>query len=542
MTRFARLAAVLGLLSAAGCSPSPPTVIGTPVLLMNPSGRAPLAGLLMFRTDQRARATLTIRDDENNAVTATPNDGFDTLHELMVLGLRPGRNNTIEVSLETERGLAVPGPSIDVETKPLPGSVPPIDVRVSRPPRMEPGVTFLPVFDSDVENVGFIVALDAQGDVIWYYDVAVDEPRRMENGHFLMMDDFRERRRLVEVDMLGRTVRRWHATGITNDPPDGAIPVATDTFHHDVIILPSGNFMALSTELRHVEDYPTSDTDPSAPREPRDIAADRIIEFVPETGEIVRSWSLYDLIDPNRIAQSFDATHFYDGAYDNILDEPPVDWSHTNSLVYDEPTDTLILSIRKMSAIVKIDLAASELVWILGDPTGWGPEFQDLLLEPVGIVDWPYGQHAPEILPSGNLLVYDNGSWGRAYPPNEGAPIEERYSQAVEYAIDEENMTVRQIWSYGGFGTDHFYSAFAGEADRLPQTGNILLTNGGQEVDDAGRPFYAGYESDVWPRVKLSMIEVTHETPAEKLWEISIDTVDGGWGAYRAERLPSLYP
>ena len=533
---------MLGLVSAAGCSPSPPTVIDTPVLLMNPSGRAPLAGLLTFRTDQRVRATLTIRDDENNAITATPNDGFDTEHELMVLGLKPGRINTIEVSFETERGLAAPGPSIDVETKPLPDSVPPIDVRVSRPPRMEPGVTFLPVFDSDVENVGFIVALDAQGEVIWYYDVAVDEPRRMENGHFLMMDDFGERRRLVEVDMLGRTVRRWYATGITNDPPDGAIPVATDTFHHDVIILPSGNFMALSTELRRVEDYPTSDTDPSAPREPRDIAADRIIEFVPETGEIARSWNLYDLLDPNRIAQSFDATYFYNGAYDNVRDEPPVDWSHANSLVYEELTDTLILSIRKMSAIVKIDLAASELVWILGDPTGWSPEFQDLRLEPVGAVDWPYGQHAPEILPGGNLLVYDNGSWGRAYPPNEGAPIEERYSQAVEYAIDEQSMTVRQIWSYGGFDTDHFYSAFAGEADRLPQTGNILLTNGGQEVDDAGRPFYAGYESDVWPRVKLSIIEVTHETPAEKLWEVSIDTVDGGWGAYRAERLPSLYP
>ena len=145
-------------------------------------------------------------------------------------------------------------------------------------------------------------------------------------------------------------------------------------------------------------------------------------------------------------------------------------------------------------------------------------------------------------MPSGNLLIYDNGSWGRAYPPNEGDPIEERYSRAVEYAIDEASMTVRQIWSYGGLETDLFYSAFVGEADRLPETGNILLTNGGQEVDDASRPFYAGYEADVYPRVKLSIMEVTHSTPAEKLWEISIDTLDGGWGAYRVERVPSLYP
>lgn len=542
MTRFALLVAVLGVLSAAGCSPPPPTVVGTPLLQLNPSGKAPLSGLLTFTTDQPTRATLKISDDEGHSLTAPRVDGFETEHELMVLGLRPDRHNTIELDLESESGAVAPPLTIDVETKPLPDTVPPIQVNVSRPARMEPGVTFLPVFDNDVDNVGFVVALDAQGDVVWYYNESVDEPRRMKNGHFLMSNDGFERRRLIEVDMLGRTVREWYATGITNDPPEGAIPVATDTFHHDVIIMPSGHFLALSTQIRHIEDYPTSDTDPSAPREPRDIAVDRIIEIVPETGEIVRSWNLFDLIDQHRISQSFNATQFYSAAYDDIRDEPPIDWTHSNSLIYDEATDTLILSIRKMCAIIKIDLAADELKWILSDPTGWGPEFSDLLLKPVGHVDWTYGQHAPTITPDGNLLVYDNGSWGRAYPPNEPAPIEERYSRGVEFSIDEENMTVTQLWSYGGLDTDRFYSSFVGEADLLPETGNVLLVNGGQEVDDASEPIYVGYEGDVLPRVKLSVMEVTHTMPAEKVWQISIDTPDGGWGAYRAERLPTLYP
>ena len=542
MTRIARACVLLSLIGSAGCAPPPPAIVDAPVLLMNPSGRAPLAALLTFTSDQPARATLTIRDDDFNQMTAIPSAAFSTEHELMVLGLRPGRVNTIEVSLENENGLAAPALTIDVETSPLPAMVPPIDVNVSRPPRMEPGVTFLPVFDASTDNTGFVVALDAQGDVVWYLDTSVDEPRRLRNGNFLINDEFIERRRLVEIDMLGREVRHWYATSITDDPPDGAIPVATDTFHHDVLEMPSGNFLALSTEIRRIDAYPTSDTDPTAPTEPRDIAVDRIIEFRPATGEIVRSWSLFDLIDPNRISQSFDATDFYARSYDDILDEPPIDWTHANGLVYDEATDSLILSIRKMSAVVKIDLTANELVWILGDPTGWGPEFSRLLLEPVGELDWPYGQHAPEITPTGTLLLYDNGSWGRAYPPAEGDPIEERYSRAVEYRIDEENLTVTQLWSYGGLETDHFYAAFVSEADRLPATGNILLVNGGQEVDDDGKPVYVGYEAEEYPRVRTSLMEVTNTTPAEKLWEISIDTIDGSWGSYRAERLPSLYP
>ena len=542
MIRILRRTAAIGLFIAAGCSQPPVSIVDIPLLEMNPSGLTPLSGLLTFVTDQAARPTLRIIDDEGNELTATPSDAFVTEHEVMVLGLRPDRTNTIELSLENESGLVAPALAIDVETKPLPDIVPPITVNVSRSARMEPGVTFLPVADNDDGTVGFLVALDSQGDVIWYYDSRPDEPRRLRNGNILMQDDFVERRRLIEIDMLGRKVREWYATGVVDDPPEGAIPVATDTFHHDVLEMPSGHFLAISTEIRHNEAYPTSDTDLSAPRVPQDIIVDRIVEFIPETGEIVRDWSLFDLIDPNRIGQSYDATDFYSDAYDDIVDEPLVDWTHANGLIYDEAADTLILSIRKMSAVVKIDLAANELLWILGDPTGWGQDWQDLVLEPDGEVSWPYGQHAPELLPTGSMLLFDNGSWGRSYPPNEPAPIEERYSRAVEYLVDEENMAVKELWAYGSLETDRFYSSFASEADHLPLTGNILIVSGGQQVDDASNPVYVGYESDTPPRVSVSVKEVSHDDPSEKFWDIEIDTLDRGWWAYRVERLPSLYP
>ena len=37
-------------------------------------------------------------------------------------------------------------------------------------------------------------------------------------------------------------------------------------------------------------------------------------------------------------------------------------------------------------------------------------------------------------------------------------------------------------------------------------------------------------------------MEVTHDEPAEKVWELVIDDPAGGWASYRVERVPSLYP
>ena len=536
MNHFAQYLAVLCIVLLAGCS-QPPQLVGEAKLVLNPSGHAPLSGLLIFTSDQPARATLTIGDGENS-ITATPSHEFAIEHELMVLGLRPDRINSIELLIENQSGQAGVPLTLQVETEPLPENLPPINVVLSRPARMEPGVTLLPLFQTGDDEHGRVIGLDAQGEAIWFYDGILDEPRRLSNGNLLAIADFVERRSLVELDMLGNIVRQWYAIGVTPDAPDGTIPVDIDTFHHDVLEMPSGNFLALSSEVRHIESYPTSDTDPKAPREPRDVIVDKLVEIRPDDGAVLREWKLFDLIDTTRVPHNFDATNFHQYAYDDIFDEPLLDWSHANGIDYDQATDSVLMSIRKMSAVVKIDLGSGKLMWILGDPSGWSETWNDLLLEPQDEVQWSYGHHAPELLPSGNLLLYDNGSYGRAYAPNEGISAEENYSRAVEYRIDETNGTVSQVWSYGGPDRDQWYSDYVSEADRLPQTGNVLLTNGGQMKTIDGTQTDDSDEGRNW----LSLMEVTHAMPVEKVWEVVVDTPAGGWGAYRSERMPSLYP
>ena len=128
---------------------------------------------------------------------------------------------------------------------------------------------------------------------------------------------------------------------------------------------------------------------------------------------------------------------------------------------------------------------SGELNWILGNHDGWNEQLAAKLLNPIGELEWPYHQHAAEVTNSGSVLIFDNGNY-RAMPPEPALAAPESYSRAVEYLVDPQAMSVQQIWSYGP-DQEIFYSPFISEADPLPQTGNILITDGGRTRDEDGR-------------------------------------------------------
>ena len=186
---------------------------------------------------------------------------------------------------------------------------------------------------------------------------------------------------------------------------------------------------------------------------------------------------------------------------------------------------------------MKIDADSGEIVWILGEHERWGPEWNDRLLNPVGELEWQNHQHAPMVTENGTILLFDNGT-NRGGPREEGLPASEKYSRAVEYAVDEEAMEVRQVWTYGGRDGEWFYSSFISDADWLPATDNVLITAGGV-IENAEGVATEGSDG----RRSAHIIEVTHETPAVKVFELVVrgDWESGGWHVYLAQRIPSLY-
>jgi hypothetical protein len=313
--------------------------------------------------------------------------------------------------------------------------------------------------------------------------------------------------------------------------------VDADTLHHEVMKLPSGNFLALATELLPVEAYPTSETDPSSPPEESHVVADVIIEFQPD-GTLVDRLQLFNLLDPFRLGYG-SLSDFWKKGYNTTADIKSRDWSHANAICYDAENDALIVSVRHQDCLIKIDRASGQLVWILGDPKGWRDPWKQLLLKPVGDLQWPYHQHAPQLTPAGTIMLYDNGNY-RALPFDRKTDPADNYSRIVEYRVDDSAMTVSQVWEYREESDRPTYCPFYGEADWLPQTGNLLVTDGGHIEHEDGTPSNKVPSDYQWARIyELSRSDGKEEIVFELLVDSGRES-EYGWSIYRSQRLPDV--
>ena len=291
----------------------------------------------------------------------------------------------------------------------------------------------------------------------------------------------------------------------------------------------NGTYLSLSRESVQVPEFPTSETDPDAPRAEAAVRDEPVVEFLPD-GTLRNEWFLTDMIDPTRIG------------YGSLNSSPlGYDWAHTNAVIYDPTDDSIITSARHQDAVVKFSRSTGDLVWILAPHDNWSPEFQPFLLHPVGTpFRWQYHQHAPMFTGEGTLLLFDNGN-NRASPfdGNPVVPDIDNFSRGVEYEIDEEAMEVRQVWEYGEHIPERIYSRARSDADWLEATGNVLMTFG--VVTHVGGVSSADLGLG---ELHARIVEATDDPVPERVFELVLydDSQGGRIQVYRGERLPSLYP
>lgn len=156
---------------------------------------------------------------------------------------------------------------------------------------------------------------------------------------------------LVRVGLDGVEIERW--------PVDGAT--------HDFVQREDGNFTLIAEDERD------------------GLLGDKLVELDADGTQTVL-WSTFDSFDPAVFPSDY-----------------PTDpgWTHANALDWDASTDSYWLSVRNLDTIVQIDRATASVLTRIGSaqPT-------------VGFVDPDdafSGEHQFEWLPSGNLLVFDNG-------------------------------------------------------------------------------------------------------------------------------------
>ena len=235
---------------------------------------------------------------------------------------------------------------------------------------------------------------------------------------------------IVEQDLLGKIYAIYNI-------PNGV--------QHDIVELPNGNFLLTS------EDYPS------------ETNQDFIYEIDRKTGYIVRSIDLKNYLDKTRPREiNFGAE----------------DWLHLNSISVDPGDQSILISGRTQSAVIKLSYPEMKIQWILGPHDNWPQKFQPYLLTPQGDnFEWQWSQHDATILSENkvngdeimDVLLFDNGNY-RSFDESSAIPPADSYSRIVHYRINETKRTVEQVWEYGKERGSEIYSSSRGSA--------YLLANG----------------------------------------------------------------
>jgi len=320
------------------------------------------------------------------------------------------------------------------------------------PEAMEPGWTLFDLTGLTFGRPLRFVAVDEQGRVRWFHQRIGETGRASAN----------DIRVLPEGLLLGGAgwvgvnpaIIQWDGTPIW----EGEI-----NQHHDIRLYPDSNhFTFLSVD----GDCPGIDSH-------------RVMTIRRATGEVTWDWRHCEHWVPDPLFR---------------------DWAHLNTVEPFPDGASLLISSRHQSTLFKVNVATSEIEWMLGSPpSAYAPSDTPRIALAEG--DSFLFQHAADVEVSGNILLFDNGNSSR------------RYSRVIEIAIDEVAMTAEVVWEYRH--NPDIYAGQWGDADRLPN-GNVLSV--------------WGQKNGVTP----SRIVEVSET-GEVVWEL---VTPGEWGIYRADRIP----
>ena len=346
------------------------------------------------------------------------------------------------------------------------------------------------------------VAYDLRGNLISYYDFGANESKDvpfpmklLANGNILMVvagpdNGYRE------IDLAGNVIHGDTNAGINEKLVEAGFSLVEGGLEHDILRLPNGHTILIAYENRIFNDLP------GYPGQ-TNVSGDVLID-VDEHGRPTWTWSVFDHLDINR----------------HPFGLP--DWTHANAVIYSPDDGNLILSLRNQSWVMKIDYedgqGSGRILWRLGAGG-------DFTMTNGGLQDWNYGQHYPSLISPNSagqfeLGMFDNGNnrpTDAAGDPCNTTTVPYCYSRPVVFQLDEQAKTATIEWQ----NKLPVYSYCCGSLDLLP--------NGNMEFDIA---------ATVDPPQFSTVQEITYPGDPQLAWQMIIQ----GQLAYRATRLPSLYP
>lgn len=431
----------------------------TPLAVLNPFGTASNALYLYFQTDMPTEVSYTIHVEDESIpdYTAEAMDAsgqeYTRTHEFQIIGLVPGKTNEVTMTISGSWGNARQIVSFTVDM-----------------PETRSGyATQLEVTDGTSEAAqaeGLFAMMRVNGYLgygFFYDDAGVLRYEMVLEGFGLdrLLFDGDEivtcvsSSKLARIDRLGRVTQVYSLDGYE--------------LHHDIGFGTDGEVLALA-EVAGGE-----------------TVEDRVLSIDLETGDVT------EILDFTQVMEGyFDMTRPVGPTDDFFWQAGEWDWIHLNSLQYMPEDDSLIVSSRETSTIIKVANIHSEpaVEWLAGDSRFWeDTPYADLCLTPVGDFVPQYGQHCVELLDNeGNgvytLAVYNNNYWSL----NSRDDFELDVADSVGTDLYGDGTETSQVYIYridenaGTFElTDSFdvpYSSIVSNGSRCGTSGNWTVNSG----------------------------------------------------------------
>ena len=359
----------------------------TPLAVLNPFGTGSNGLYLYFETDMATKVTYTVHaeDGDISDFTAEAADisgqEYTKTHEFQLIGLVPGETNQVTLTMTGQWGntrqvvtftVDMPETSSGYSTR--------LEVTEGQSDQAQTEGLFAMMRVNGYLGYGFFF----DNDGILRYEMVLEGyglDRLLFDGDTIITCVSSSK--LARIDGLGRVTQVYRLDGYD--------------LHHDIGFGADGEVLALA-EVTGGE-----------------TVEDRLLSIDLDTGEVAELVDFSQLMEPY-----FETTRPVGSGDDFFWQAGEWDWIHLNSVQYMAEDDSVIVSSRETSAIIKVTgLHSTPAVdWLTGDERFWADTaYADLCLAQEGDFVPQYGQHCVEYCADGEeegvyyLALYNNNYW-----------------------------------------------------------------------------------------------------------------------------------
>ena len=359
----------------------------TPLAVLNPFGTGSNGLYLYFETDQPTQVRYTVHvDDEDipdfTAVAADHSgEAYTRTHEFQLIGLVPGETNHVTLTMTGSWG----------NTRQV------VTFSVDMPEASSGYDTLLESTDGpsdQPQSEGLFTLMRVNGYLgygFFYDNAGVLRYEMVLEGYGLdrVLFDGDEiitcvsSSKLARVNGLGQVTQVYDLDGYD--------------LHHDIGFGADGEVLALAEEVGG------------------ETVEDRLLSIDLDSGAVTELLDFRTVMEPY-----FEMTRVIGPTDDFFWQVGEWDWIHLNSLLYRPEDDSLIVSSRETSTIIKVTGLHGDAAveWLCGDERFWADTpYADACLTQVGDFVPQYGQHCVEYYGSGEeegvyyLALYNNNYW-----------------------------------------------------------------------------------------------------------------------------------